>query len=326
MTEMKIKRFNCKLHSRSSVNSKKRIFDYLMPVTLSTISFFESASDVKAFAITTEPTFWENRTNLLEARTLFSRYDDADFNEADYFDSYDTWVKHVGSSPGNSSYISQLREISNHFNNNETSGMTEEHMEDVSSFLDLVNEYEDIKSDLQTKMDFIKSRPSFIHNHPLLPKSGPDDPPQNMLDTDFPFSINAEVNITQWVPYLVPGSSNTTQWIPYVVPGSIQSWNESSIFDNIDPLNKSLHRSANYYSSKFKEYLLSFAGNLKEKTRNSSIRYNLISNDLIHLFILFLSFYATPTIFLVFISVLGRKVNNGLLSHLMKKMNTLKRS
>ena len=97
MTEMKIKRSNWKLPNRSSVNCKKRIFDLIL-VTVLTISFYESAPDVKALALTIEPKFWENRTNLLKARTLFSRYDDADFNEADYFDSYDTWVKHVGSS------------------------------------------------------------------------------------------------------------------------------------------------------------------------------------------------------------------------------------
>ena len=155
--------------------------------------FYESTPNSNAFGLSYETKFWKNRTKLLEAIKLFSKFDGTDFNEVDYIDSYDTWVKHSASSTGSSSIISKLREMNEHFNKNETSGITKEQSEDLSSFLDLVNEYEDIKNELQTKMDSIESEPDFIYNHPLLPNRESDNVAQNIADTDNQVPTNSNI-------------------------------------------------------------------------------------------------------------------------------------
>ena len=232
--------------------------------------FNESTPNSKAFGFSVEEKFWENRTTLLEARNLFSKYDEADFNEADYVDSYDTWVTHGPNSTGYSSYISKIREMNDNFNENETSGLSKERREDLSSFLDLFNEYEDIKRDLQAKMDSMESESEFMLNHPLLPKRE-SDVVQNIEHTDSPVPMKVEVNITQWVPYPVPGS-NTYQWIPFTIPDRSQPWNESLLFDNVDPLKKYENRSMKFYSSKLEEYLVSLGRNLTQESYNLNLR------------------------------------------------------
>ena len=268
---MKVTRSNGKLLKLFSTYSKKNKFHLTFLVFM--IKYFnESTPHSNAFGLSAETNFWKNRTKLLEARKLFSKYDDEDFDEVDYIDSYDTWVKHGASSTGYSSLISKLREMNDNSNKNETSGLTKAQSEDVSSFLELVNEYEDIKNELQTKMDSIESEPDFINDHPLLPNSGSDNFAQNTADTNTQTPINAEVNITQWVPYSVPGCGNKTQWIPYVVPYSSQSWNGGSLFDTMDPLNKYTNKSVKVYSARLKEYLLSFGKNITRKSYNSNYR------------------------------------------------------
>ena len=268
---MKVTRSNGKLLNRFSTYLKKNKYHLLFLLLM--IKFFnESTPNLNAFGLSTEIKFWKNRTKLLEARKLFSKYDDEDFNEVDYVDSYDTWVKHSGFSTWHSSLISKLREMSNNFNKNETVGLTKEQSEDVSSFLELVNEYEDIKNELQTKMDSLESEPDFIKNHPLLPNKESNNVAQNISDTDVSIATNAEVSITQWVPYSVPGCGNKTQWIPYVVPHSSQSWNGGSFFDNMDPLHEYGNKSVKLYSTKLKEYLLSFGKDITKKSYNSNYR------------------------------------------------------
>ena len=271
ITVMKATRSNDKLLNCFSTNFKKNKF-YSIFLLLIIQYFIESTPNSNAYGFSSETKFWKNRTQLLEARKLFSKFDGTNFDEVDYIDSYDTWVKYGASSTGYSSVISKLREMNEHFNKNETSGITKEQNEDVSSFLELVNEYEDIKNELQTKMDSIESESDFMYNHPLIPNKESDNVAQNMADTDNPIPINTEVNITQWVPYSVPGCGNKTQWIPYVVPYSSQSWNGGPLFDNTDPLNEYTNKSVKLYSTKLKEYLLSFGKNITKKSYNSNYR------------------------------------------------------
>lgn len=279
ITEMKVTKSNGKLLIRLSTSFKKHRF-FLMILALTIEYFNELTSNSKAFGFSVEAKLFENRTNLLDARNSFSKYDDADFNEADYIDSYDTWVRHGANTTGYSSYISQMREMNDKFNKNETLGMSKEQREDVSSFLDLFNEYEDIKSDLQAKMDFMESESEFMINHPLLPKRG-SDVAQNMEHTESPVPINVDVNITQWVPYPVPGS-DTYQWIPFAMPDRSQSWNKSLLLDNIDPLKKYENRRMKFYSSKLQEYVVSLGKNVTQESYNSNLRYRLISHNQIH--------------------------------------------
>ena len=256
------------LDKKSSIQqSKTLIINQLgrVLIFLLIVIFFDSRKSFKVFGSPVESTFWENRTKLFEARNIFSQYDDADFDEEDYVNSYDSWIKHGTGSSGYSSYISQLREMNDNFNRNESSRMTEEERDEISSFLDIVNEYEDIKNDLQNKMDSIKSKSNFMTNHPLLPESGFNNMAKNTTDAKLTFPIHDDVNITQWVPYMVPGS-NLTQWIPYVIPGAKKAWNESSFFENTDPLFSSSNKSSKYYSIKFKEYLLSFSNNVTDQS------------------------------------------------------------
>ena len=253
---MKVTKFKRKLHKRLSTSFKKHGFDLIF-LALIIIHFIESTTNSKAFGSSLEAKFWKNRTQLEEARNLFSKYDDNEFNEADYVDSYDTWVRHGAINKGYSSYVSQLRAMNDNFNNNQTLGMTKEQRDDVSSFFDLVDEYEDIKNDLQAKMNSIESESDFMLNHPLMPKRG-SDVAQNMESTDSPFPFNMEVSKTQLTPNGLPDSS--------------QSLNESSIFDNMDSLTKYKNRSVNFYSSKFKEYILNFGKNPTRQSFNSSLR------------------------------------------------------
>ena len=282
---MKATKSNENLPNRVSASFKKHRF-VLIIFALIIKYFNESTPNSKAFGFSVEATFWDNRTKLQEARTLFSKYDEADFNEADYIDSYDTWVRHGPNSTGYSSYISQIREMNDNFNKNETFGMSKEHREDLSSFLDLFNEYEDIKRDLQAKMDSMESESEFMLNHPLLPKRE-SYVAQNIEHTDSPVPINVESNITQWVPYQVPGS-NTYQWIPFTIPDRSQSWNESLLLDNIDPLKKYENRRMEFHSSKLKEYLVSLGKNITQESYYSNLRYRLISHNQIHLLNFFL--------------------------------------
>lgn len=255
--------------------------------------FDELTSNSIAFGFSVEARNFEKRTNLLEAKNSFSKYDDADFNEADYIDSYDTWVRYGANTTGYSSYTSQMREMNDKFNKNETLGMSKEQREDVSSFLDIFNEYEDIKSDFQAKMDSMESESEFMLNHPLLPKRG-SDVAQNMEHTQSSVPINVDVNITQWVPYPVPGS-DTYQWIPFAIPDRSQSWNESLLLDNIDPLKKYENRRMEFHSSKLKEYLVSLGKNITQESYYSNLRYRLISHNQIHL----LNFFCENTYFLL---------------------------
>ena len=242
------------------INQMGRVLMFLLIVI-----FFNSRKSFTAFGSPVESNFWENRTKLFEARKIFSQYDEADFDEEDYVNSYDTWIKHSTGYSGNSSYISQLREMTDNLNKNESSSMTDEERDEISSFLDIVNEYEDIKNDLQNKMDSIKSKSNFMNNHPLLPESGFNDFAKNKTSKEPTFPIHNDVNITQWVPYMLPGS-NLTQWIPYVIPGAKKAWNESSFFENTDPMYSSTNKSSKYYSIKFKEYLLSFTNNVTDQS------------------------------------------------------------
>ena len=267
---MKVTKSNEKLLNRLSATVKNHRFVIII-LAIIIKCFIESTSNSNVFGFSVEAKFWENRTNLQEARNLFSKYDDADFNEADYIESYDTWLKYGANSTGYSSYISQIRDMHDNFNKNETLGMSKEQRDDVSSFLDLFNEYEDIKSDLQAKMNFMESESEFMINHPLLPKRA-SDVSQNMEHADSPVPINVEVNITQWVPYPVPGS-NTYQWIPFTIPDTSKSWNESLLFDNIDPLKKYENRSMKFSSSKLEEYLVRLSKNLTQDSYNSNLRY-----------------------------------------------------
>ena len=268
---MKVTISNRKLLNRFSTSFYKHGCDLIF-LALTIKYFNKSTLNSKAFGVSAETQFWENGTTFQDARNLFSNYDGADFNEADYVESYDTWVRHGANSIGYSSIISKLREINDNLTQNETSGMTKEQREDVSSFFDLVSEYEDIKNDLLTKMDSIESESDFMSNHPLLSKKKSDDVAQNKSDIDLKLPINDEVNITQWVPYSVPGDGNKTQWIPYVVPDSSQPWKKGSHVDNMDPLNEYTNRSVKFYSSKFKDYLLSFGKNITQKSYNSKFR------------------------------------------------------
>ena len=269
ITEMKAIKSNENFRNQLYASFKKHRFVIIIFALI--IKYFnESTPNSKAFGFSVEAKFWENRTTLLEARNLFSKYDEADFNEADYVDSYDTWVTHGPNSAGYSSYISQIREMNDNFNENETSGLSKEQREDLSSFLDLFNEYEDIKRDLQAKMDSMESESEFMLNHPLLPKRE-SDVVQNIEHTDSPVPMKVEVNITQWVPYPVPGS-NTYQWIPFTIPDRSQSWNESLLFDNVDPLKKYENRSMKFYSSKLQEYLVSLGKNLIQESYNLNLR------------------------------------------------------
>lgn len=264
---MKVATLNRKLLNRSLTGFYKHGCDLIFFV-LTIKYFYKLTLNSKAFGVSAETKFGKNSTTFQEARNLFSKFDGADFNEADYVESYDTWVRHGAKSIGYSSIISKLREI----NDNKTSGMTKKQREDVSSFFDLVSEYEDIKNDLLTKMDYIESESDFMPNHPLLSEKQSDDVAQNKVDEDIKIPINDEVNITQWVPYSVPGDGNKTQWIPYVVPDSSQPWKKGSHVDNMDPLNEYKNRSVKFDSSKFKDYLLSFAKNITKKSYNSKFR------------------------------------------------------
>ena len=268
---MKATRSNEKLLNRFSKNFKKNKFDAIF-LLLIIKYFIDSTPNSNAYGLSSETKFWKNRTKLLEARKLFSKFDGTDFDEVDYIDSYDTWVKHSASSTGYSSIISKLREMNEHSNKNETSRMTKELSEDVSSFLELVDEYEDIKNELQTKMDSIESEPDFIDDHPLLQNRESDNVAQSIADADNQVPTNSKLNITQWVPYSVPGCGNKTQWIPYVVPYSSQSLNGGPLFDSMDPLSEYTNKSVKLYSSKLKEYLLSFGKNITKKSYNSNYR------------------------------------------------------
>ena len=114
---MKVTKLKRKLHIRLSTSFKKHGCDLIF-LSLTIIHFIESTTNSKAYGSSLEAKFWKNRTQLEEARNLFSKYDDNEFNEADYVDSYDTWVKHGAMNTGYSSYISQLREMNDNFNNN----------------------------------------------------------------------------------------------------------------------------------------------------------------------------------------------------------------
>ena len=267
---MKVTTSNTKLLNRFSKSLYKLGCDLIF-LALVIKYFNKSTLNSKVFGVSAEENFRKNGT-ILEARNLFSKYDGADFNEADYVESYDTWVRHGANSIGYSSVISKLREINDNLDNNETSGMTKEQREDLSSFFDLVSEYEDIKNDLLTKMKSIESESNFMPNHPLLPKRRSDDVAQTTADKDIELSVTPEVNITQWVPYSVPGDGNKTQWIPYVVPDSGQFWKKGSVDDNMDPLNEYTNKSMKSYSTKFKDYLLSFGKNITQKSYDSKFR------------------------------------------------------
>ena len=256
------------LDKKSSIQQSKILIIKqlsLVLIFLLIVIFFDSRKSFKVFGSPVESTFWENRTKLFEARNIFSQYDEANFDVEDYVNSYDTWMKHGTGSLGYSSYISQLREMNDNFNRNESSRMTEEERDEISSFLDIVNEYEDIKNDVLNKMDSIMSKSKFTNNHPLLPDSGFNEMAKNTTDTKFTFPIHDDKSITQWVSYMVPGS-NLTQWIPYVIPGAKKAWNESSFFENTDPLFSPSNKSSKYHSNKFKEYLLSFANNVTDQS------------------------------------------------------------
>ena len=253
---MKVTKLKRKLHIRLSTSFKKHGCDLIF-LSLTIIHFIESTTNSKAYGSSLEAKFWKNRTQLEEARNLFSKYDDNEFNEADYVDSYDTWVRHGAINKGYSSYVSQLREMNDNFNNNQTLGMTKEQRDDVSSFFDLVDEYEDIKHDLQAKMDSMKSESDFMLNHPLLAKRG-SNVQQNMENRDRSFPFNIEVSQTQL-------SSNK-------IPDSSQSLNESSLLDNIDSFTEYKNSSVNFYSSKFKEYILNFGKNLTQQSYTSNLR------------------------------------------------------
>ena len=256
VTEMKVTTLKNKLHNRLSTSFKKHGYDLIF-LALIIIHSIESTTNLKASGSSHEAKFWENRTKLEEARNLFSKYDEDEFNEADYVDSYDTWVGHGAINTGYSSYISQLREMNDNFNNNETLGMTKEQRDDVSSFFDLVDEYEDIKNDLQAKMNSIESESDFMLNHPLLPKRVSDDA-QNMKSTGSAFPFNMGISKTQFKPDGLPDSS--------------QSLNESSVFDNMHSSTKYENGSVNFYSSEFKEYILNFGKNLTRQSYNSNLR------------------------------------------------------
>ena len=253
---MKVAKLKRKSHNRLSTSFKKHKCDLIFLVLI-IIRFIESTTNINAFGFLLEAKFWKNRTQLEEARNLFSKYDEDEFNEADYVDSYDTWVGHGAVNTGYSSYVSQLREMNDNFSNNETLGMTKEHRDDVSSFFDLVDEYEDIKNDLQAKMNSIESESDFMLSHPLMPKRG-SDVAQNMESTDSPFPFNMEVSKTQLAPNKIPDRS--------------QSLNESSHLDNIDSFTEYENRSVSFYSSKFKEYILNFGENLTQQSYTSNLR------------------------------------------------------
>ena len=90
---MKVTKSNEKLLYRLSATVKNHRFVIII-LAIIIKCFIESTSNSNVFGFSVEAKFWENRTNLQEARNLFSKYDDADFNEADYIESYDTWLKY----------------------------------------------------------------------------------------------------------------------------------------------------------------------------------------------------------------------------------------
>ena len=242
---------DCKTLNKFSMSS--RINRFNLTVLSILISFcLESNPAFKGVVLSMESTFWENRTKLNEARNMFSQFDDADFNEEDYIDSYDTWIKHGMGYSGQSSYISQLRTINEDFNRNATSGISEDDKKELSSFLDLVNEYEDIKSDMHSKSNFIKTGSNYYNTHPLQSQSTSDDSEQNMTETDFLSPLSDNVNITRWAPFMIPLH--------------IESWNASS---DLSPKNtnfKSPNKSED--SLRLKEFFLNFVENRKRTSES----------------------------------------------------------
>ena len=241
---------NCKTLQKLSMRLRIYRFTNFSVIILWITICLESNPALRGFVLSMESTFWENRTKLHEATNMFLQFDDANFNEEDYIDSYDTWIKHGISSSGHPSYISQLRTINDNFNRNETSRISEDDQEEISLFLNLVNEYEDIKSDILSKINFIKNGSKYYNSHPFLSQSGSDDSAQNMTNTGFLSPLNEDVNMTQWSPYLIPGY--------------IEAWNKSSQFNSINFSLKTTNKSEKYNSMNLKDVLLTFLRNHSE--------------------------------------------------------------